>query len=126
MNKVYKSFQKIWKQKGDRLVMAQRYWDRFNSFNKDKIDKITFASFQLLTPRVIKESPEDLDFIKDLDYLFIDEAHFTGAEQYQEIFKTYVRLNDNPKIVGLTATPIRADDDEFNTLKRQCLIIIYS
>ena len=112
-----KAFQKIWKQKCDRLVMAQRYWDRFNSFNKDKIDKITFASFQLLTPRVIKESPEDLDFIKDLDYLFIDEAHFTGAEQYQEIFNTYVRLNDNPKIVGLTATPLRADDSEFGTLK---------
>ena len=112
------SFQKIWKQKGDRIVMAQRYWDRFNSFNQNKIDKITFASFQLLTPRVINKTPEDLDFIKNLDYLFIDEAHFTGAEQYQEIFKTYVRLNDNPKIVGLTATPLRADDDEFSSLKR--------
>ena len=112
------SFQKIWKQKGDRLVMAERYWDRFNSFNEVEIDKITFASFQLLTPRVINKSPEDLRFIKNLDYLFIDEAHFTGAEQYQEIFNTYVRLNDNPKIVGLTATPLRADDDEFSTLKR--------
>ncbi|MEO9954733.1 DEAD/DEAH box helicase family protein [Nonlabens sp.] len=111
------SFQKIWKQKGDRLVMAQRYWDRFNSFNKDNIDKITFASFQLLTPRVINNSPEDLNFIKNLDYLFIDEAHFTGADQYQEIFKTYIKLNDNPKIVGLTATPLRADDSEFGTLK---------
>ena len=111
------SFQKIWKQKGDRIVMAQRYWDRFNSFNQNKIDKITFASFQLLTPRVINKKPEDLDFIKNLDYLFIDEAHFTGAEQYQEIFNTYVRLNDNPKIVGLTATPLRADDSEFGTLK---------
>lgn len=111
------SFQKIWKQKGDRKVMAQRYWDRFNSFNDDKIDKITFASFQLLTPRVVNKSPDDLNFIKNLDYLFIDEAHFTGAEQYQEIFNTYVKLNNNPKIVGLTATPLRADDDEFSTLK---------
>ena len=58
------SFQKIWKQKGDRLVMAQRYWDRFNSFNNDKIDKITFASFQLLTPRVNSNADEDLNFIK--------------------------------------------------------------
>lgn len=111
------SFQKIWKQKGDRIVMAQRYWGRFNSFNQDKIDKITFASFQLLTPRVINNFSEDLSFIKNLDYLFIDEAHFTGAEQYQEIFKTYVKLNDNPKIVGLTATPLRADDDDFGSLK---------
>ena len=111
------SFQKIWKQKGDRLVMAQRYWDRFNSFNNDKIDKITFASFQLLTPRVNSNADEDLNFIKNLDYLFIDEAHFTGAEQYQEIFNTYIKLNNNPKIVGLTATPLRADDDEFGTLK---------
>eukprot|EP01093_Parvamoeba_rugata_P016074 TRINITY_DN582_c0_g1_i2.p1 TRINITY_DN582_c0_g1~~TRINITY_DN582_c0_g1_i2.p1 ORF type:complete len:302 (-),score=52.65 TRINITY_DN582_c0_g1_i2:588-1493(-) len=97
--------------------MAQRYWDRFNSFNNDKIDKVTFASFQLLTPRVINKVSSDLNFIKNLDYLFIDEAHFTGAEQYQEIFNSYVQLNQNPKVVGLTATPLRSDDDEFSTLK---------
>ena len=30
------SFQKLWKQKGDRPIMAQRYFDQFNSFNKEK------------------------------------------------------------------------------------------
>ena len=111
------SFQKLWKQKGDRIIMAQRYFDKFNKLNNEMVDKITFASFQLLTPRVNNDSSEDLNFIKNLDYLFIDEAHFTGAEQYQEIFNKYIKLNDNPKIVGLTATPLRSDDSEFGTLK---------
>lgn len=111
------SFQKIWKQKGDRKVMAQRYWEKFNKFNNDLVDKITFATFQLLTPRVIKNEKDDVNFIKNIDYLFIDEAHFTGAEQYQEIFKIYLKSNENPKIVGLTATPIRADDDSFGSLR---------
>jgi superfamily II DNA or RNA helicase len=111
------SFQKLWKQKGDRKVMAQRYWDRFNVFNNDKVDKITFASFQLLTPRVNNGNSEALKFLKELDFLFIDEAHFTGAEQYQDIFDKYQELSSNPRVVGLTATPLRADDDEFSTLK---------
>lgn len=111
------SFQKLWKQKGDRKIMAQRYFDRFNSLNFEDVDKITFASFQLLTPRVTDKNREDLAFLKNIDYLFIDEAHFTGADQYQEIFKYYSENNDDPKIVGLTATPLRSDDNEFSSLK---------
>ena len=39
------AFQKLWKQKGDRKIMAQRYYDKFNSLNFENVDKITFASF---------------------------------------------------------------------------------
>jgi len=111
-----KSFQKIWKQKGDRKVMAQRYFDRFNTFSSLEVDKITFATFQLLTPRLTDGQTEDRKFVSELDYLFIDEAHFTGAEEYRKVFKFYQDYNDNPKIVGLTATPIRSEDDEFSSL----------
>jgi superfamily II DNA or RNA helicase len=113
------SFQKIWKQKGDRPVMAQRYFDRFNTFNEDKVDKITFASFQLLVPRINNNSFDDINFITNLDYLFIDEAHFSGADEYKKVINTYVSINKDPKIVGLTATPYRADDEKLHTLKSQ-------
>lgn len=111
------SFQKIWKQKGDRKVMAQRYFDRFNTFSGLEVDKITFATFQLLTPRLTDGAEEDLKFVSNLDYLFIDEAHFTGADEYRKVFKYYQDNNDDPKIVGLTATPIRLKDDEFSSLR---------
>ena len=111
------SFQKIWKQKGDRKVMAQRYFDRFNTFSSLDVDKITFATFQLLTPRLIDGQLDDMNFLSGLDYLFIDEAHFTGADEYRKVFKFYQDNNDNPKIVGLTATPIRLKDDEFSSLR---------
>ena len=111
------AFQKLWKQKGDRKIMAQRYYDKFNSLNFENVDKITFASFTLLTPRIVNKTSEDLKLLKMTDYLFIDEAHFANADEYQNVFRSYVEQNSNPKIVGLTATPIRSDDDQFVTLK---------
>lgn len=111
------SFQKIWKQKGDRKVMAQRYFDRFKTFSNLEVDKITFATFQLLTPRLTDGQIEDRKFVSELDYLFIDEAHFTGADEYRKVFQFYQDSNDNPKIVGLTATPIRSEDDEYASLR---------
>ena len=112
------SFQKKWKQKGDRPVMAQRYFDKFNELNTVNDNKITFATFQLLTPRIINNEKADLNFLKNLDYLFIDEAHFTGAAEYQKVFRKYKDASENPIIVGLTATPLRANDDEFRSLKK--------
>ena len=112
------SFQKLWKQKGDRKVMAQRYFDRFNTFSDLYVDKITFATFQVLTPRLADGQLEDQKYVSELDYLFIDEAHFTGAEEYRKVFQFYQDYNDNPKIVGLTATPIRnKDDDEYTSFR---------
>ena len=111
------SFQKLWKQKGDRPVMAQRYFDRFNMFSKEDVDKITFASFQLLVPRI--KNKVDIDFISKIDYLFIDEAHFSGADEYKKVIRTYIDNNSDPKIIGLTATPYRTNDEDFRTLKNQ-------
>lgn len=113
------SFQKIWKQKGDRPIMAQRYFDRFNQLNTDKVDKITFATFQLVVPRINNGNVEDIDFIGNQDYLFIDEAHFSGADEYKKVISMYVNNNIDPKIIGLTATPYRLDDEKYQSLKDQ-------
>lgn len=110
-----KSFQKIWKQKGDHKVVCERYFGKFNTIENFNESKITFASFDLLTSRI--ESYEVKTFLKELDLLIIDEAHYSEAETYVEVLTSYKALNNNYKIIGLTATPHRSDDDNFKTFK---------
>lgn len=111
------SFRSLWMQKGDREVIIQRYYDRFNTFNECKIDTITFSTFELLSPRLIRGEKDDTEFVKKLDYLFIDEAHFTGADEYSKIFEFYQNNNKNPRIIGLTATPTRTKSTSYNDFR---------
>lgn len=111
------SFKGLWLQKGDREVMIQRYYDRFNTHNEILIDTITFSTFELLSPRLIRGEIADIEFVKNLDYLFIDEAHFTGAEEYSKIFEFYQNNNINPRIIGLTATPTRTKSTSYNDFR---------
>ena len=110
-----KSFQKLWKQKGDRKVMAQRYFSPFKNLDNRSENQITFASFSLLSAR---RTDNDLKaFLSDLDLVIIDEAHGSNAQTYAEVIDDYKKLNKDGKILGLTATPFRNDDDEYQTLK---------
>ena len=110
-----RSFQKIWKQKGDHKVICERYFGKFNTIENFNESKITFASFDLLTSRI--DSQEVRNFLEELDLLIIDEAHYSEAETYVEVLNSYKAYNDKHKIIGLTATPHRADDDKFNSFK---------
>lgn len=110
-----KSFQKIWNQKGDHPVIAERYFGKFNSIYNNSNSKITFATFDLLVSR--KDSEEVQDLLRKTDYLIIDEAHSSDANTYSEIIQSFKNLNSYYKILGLTATPYRSDDNEFSSLK---------
>lgn len=46
-----------------------------------------------------------------IDYLIIDEAHHTAADSYQKVIKTLQDTNPNLLHLGVTATPVRADDE---------------
>ncbi len=111
------SFQKIWRQKGDREVWAQRYFDSFKSLDNSNHDKITFAAFSLLTPRIETENKQAIDFLRNTDFLIIDEAHGANANTYQKVILKYRELNPKGQIIGLTATPYRNDDSEYSSLK---------
>ncbi|NJW54161.1 DEAD/DEAH box helicase [Salinimicrobium oceani] len=110
-----KSFQKVWKQKGDQPVIAERYFGRFNNIKETTITKITFATFDLLVSR--RDSLEGKSLLKETDFLFIDEAHSSDAFTYADVIQQYKSSNPNYKILGLTATPHRSEDTEFKTLK---------
>jgi DNA repair protein RadD len=110
-----KSFQKIWKQKGDHRVYCERFFGGFNTLDLRNDSKITFASFDLLVARLNSRNTEE--FIANVDLLVIDEAHYSEATTYSLVIDNYKKLKADYKMIGLTATPYRADDDEFKSLK---------
>ena len=111
------SFQKIWKQKGDREIWAQRYFDSFKTLDNSDHNKITFAAFTLLTPRIENQDKHAIDLLSNTDFLIIDEAHGANANTYQKVILKYRELNPKGQIIGLTATPFRNDDSEYSSLK---------
>ena len=109
------SFLKIWKQKGDRPVRANRYFDKFDEIDYSESDSITFGTFSLINARI--DSSEILEFLRTIDVLIIDEAHAAGAFTYERVLAKHRMLRPDSSRIGLTATPFRMDDSEFRTLK---------
>jgi superfamily II DNA or RNA helicase len=70
--------------------------------------KVVIASVQSLVRRLWRFSPEDFDVI------VCDEAHHSAASSYLKVFDHFrLREPDNKKLLlGVTATPFRADDKE--------------
>lgn len=110
-----KSFEKIWKQRGDHKVNCERYFGSFDKLESIIESKITFASFDLLVSRL--NTVEAEKFLSNIDLLVIDEAHYSEAETYSLVIDKYKDLNSDYKIIGLTATPFRSEDNEFKSLK---------
>lgn len=111
----FKTFQKIWKQKGDRKVMAQRYFDKFNKLELRNENIITFGSFTLLSERI--DHPEVIETFRSIDLIIVDEAHGANALTYENVLGVYKTQNQLGKILGLTATPMRSDDTDYSNLK---------
>jgi DNA repair protein RadD len=76
---------------------------------------ITFATFDLITARL--KDDNTTNFLKKIDLLIIDEAHSTNASTFNEVFFKYKELNKKHKILGLTATPYRTDDESIDNLR---------
>ena len=72
---------------------AQKSWD----------GRTTFA----MVPTLAR--PENLARMPRLDMLVIDEAHHAIAGSYQKIIKSVLARNEECKIFGVTATPMRGD-----------------
>lgn len=68
-------------------------------FHRDVI----FAMAQTLT------GDKNLDAMRPVDFLAIDEAHHAVAESYRKIIDRALVLNPETKIFGVTATPNRGD-----------------
>lgn len=49
------------------------------------------------------------NLFRNIDYLFLDEFHRTGADKWESKIKDIMKLYPDMKIIGLTATPTRTD-----------------
>lgn len=63
----------------------------------------TFAMVQTLS------RPQNLETIPPLDLLVIDETHHVGAASYIQVIEAAKRQNPGIHVLGVTATPERAD-----------------
>lgn len=74
----------------------------YTGIEKNLEAKVIFATVQSVSNNVLSFEP------KDFDYIIVDECHHTAAKTYQQIFSYF-----EPKfILGLTATPERADGED--------------
>ena len=75
---------------------------------------VIVASIQTLYSK-IQNQPEAYEFLQDFDLVVFDEAHRsvapTSTSVMQDLGLTRRRLNDEPILIGLTATPYRGRDE---------------
>lgn len=115
-----KSFKDLWELRGDRKIIAQRcFTSNFSPvIDSTKGTNVIFSGFKKLDS-LKKQKTSFYQSIKNqTNLLIIDEAHFALAETYGELIRD-IELNSKDICkVGLTATPMRPDDDEFYSLKK--------
>ena len=75
---------------------------------------VVVATIQTLKAR-LSNSPPEYEFLKDFKLAVFDEAHRSIAPSFtsvmQEIGLTYRQREDEPFLLGLTATPYRGHDE---------------
>ena len=75
---------------------------------------VIVASIQTLYSKT-QNQPEAYEFLQDFDLVVFDEAHRsvapTSTSVMQDLGLTRRRLNDEPILIGLTATPYRGRDE---------------
>lgn len=68
-----------------------------------KHGRIVIASRQTFINRMEKYRERPFDLV------IIDEVHYLMARQYRKVIDTMLEFNENVRLLGLTATPFRAD-----------------
>jgi len=86
------------------IVMANK-----NEYKSDLI----IATIQTLASE--KRVSQVLDYGK-IDFIITDEAHHSTANTYKNLYERLRKDNPNLKHLGVTATPLRSDDDGLSTV----------
>jgi len=77
-----------------------------------KIAEEHFSNLKIiLYPSLLRAKQEILDKLKP-DFIIMDELHRTGADKWGERIDYLLETNPNAKVLGVTATPDRADDKD--------------
>jgi superfamily II DNA or RNA helicase len=102
-------FQKAWSFHGNREVDLQRMWGPHDVGDVTD-DGILFVGLDKLWARVKRENTWLRNLADRVHLLIFDEAHQSTAETYQLMVETLL-LNDECRLLGLSATPGRTYND---------------
>lgn len=86
----------------------------FDAKTKDWSGQAVFA----MAPTLCRKKP--LKSMPKLDLAVVDEAHHSSAASYRRILDRAKALNPNIKILGVTATPTRADKKSLREIYSNC------
>ncbi len=116
----YETFKSVWLKKGNREIEISRFWGK-NNINEinTAIPSLIIMSFGSAYNLLKSDSNEKFKLFSNIAkkniLLIVDEAHQSIAPTYETTINSII--NDQTKIIGLTATPGRASDDETLDLK---------
>jgi len=85
-----------------------------NAEEKDWNGDTVFSMVQTLS------RPNNLDNMKAMDMLVVDESHHVVADTYTRIINHAKQINDKVEIVGFTATPNRGDKKGLREVFTNC------
>jgi DNA repair protein RadD len=111
-------FMDVWSHVGTKNVNVHRFWGGNIKPHEDQYsedDQFIVGSLQSLWP-LIREN--DLDYSKvfsEATLLIIDEAHISVAETYSQVVRNIASISQC-RLIGLTATPGRAIEEETGKL----------
>ncbi|RAR73707.1 DEAD/DEAH box helicase [Flavobacterium aciduliphilum] len=112
------TFKSLWLLRGDRELTIHRCFNKFNpTINFEKKINIIFCAFDKLRSEKEKTSNLFNGLKLNTNLLLIDEAHYSLATKYDEILSSIKNNSKELITIGLTATPLRPDDNEMFSLK---------
>ena len=112
----YNSFNKLWMLRGDRPTNLYRFFGRYNNeFEESKPRGVVFTTFAKCMPAEKKQGSKVFhNLCKNSKCVIVDEAHHSSADEYSKIIKKLIQYDAT--LIGLTATPTRADPVEAREL----------
>jgi DNA repair protein RadD len=112
------SFKELWQLKGDREISLYRCFSTFApDINFDSQTNVIFGAFDKVNNLREENSLFYNGLRKKTNLLIIDEAHFSLAQTYENTISDIEKNSDDIIKIGLTATPLRTEDNEFYNLK---------
>ena len=109
------AWEQVWRSEGTEAerIRISRLWEGQARPLPASERHVVVATIQTLKAR-LSNSPAEYEFLKDFKLAVFDEAHRSIAPSFtsvmQEIGLTYRQREDEPFLLGLTATPYRGHD----------------
>ena len=108
-------FIEIWNFIGKKDISIINLWGNVRGYPHSENNSMIFAGFEKLH-NALKKNKNSLDhYSENLKLIIVDEAHRAIAPTYKHVIESMSGLNAN--VIGLSATPIRGNTIESESLK---------